>query len=197
MPGSAARARAFTRAALGAGHPAADTIDRCVTELVANAVACTASGLPGATVAVVVESTAAGSVTVTVRDDGAPHLIGDPAGLADHGRWLRLLTALADDWGAAPDAAWRPGGLVPLRRGGGHVSAGELRAEERARQQLALLRAEHSQLLAAARAAGAAGQHAPDPPGLIRGVLAASGQLPPAGMGPQQLLAVCRTGASR
>jgi len=199
VTGAAARARAFTRAALGAGHPAADTIDLCVTELVSDAVACTASGLPGGTVSVAVESAAEGGVTVTVRDDGArsvPHLVSDPAGLTEHGRGLCLVSALADD-GAPPRI--RPAGLSgsaaprgnPRERGG--AAGGGPGA-----QQLALLRAEHSQLLAAARAAVAAGRDGcPDPLALIRGVLAARGQLPPDGMGPQQLLAVCRPRASR
>jgi hypothetical protein len=56
---------------------------------------------------------------------------------------------------------------------------------------LALLRADHSALLAAARAAVAADRDGcPDPVGLIRGVLAERGQLPPAGMTPQQAQAL-------
>jgi hypothetical protein len=59
-----------------------------------------------------------------------------------------------------------------------------------ARNQLALLRAGHAELLAAARAAVAAARDgAADPLVYLRGVLAKRGQLPPAGMRPPQILA--------
>lgn len=63
--------------------------------------------------------------------------------------------------------------------------------DERARDQLALLRAEHAALLAAARAAVAAQRagHA-DPLAFVRGVLAGRGQLPADGVAPAQLLAI-------
>ena len=105
---SAHAARDFTRAVL-AGHPAVDHAELCVTELFANAVAYTRSGwLPGGTVTVTVRIVG-GSAVVTVLDQGAPDapLLADPDGLDEHGRGLRLVNALADDWGTAPDPAGR------------------------------------------------------------------------------------------
>jgi anti-sigma regulatory factor (Ser/Thr protein kinase) len=118
---SAHLARDFVRAALAArcnschpgrltlsglptGRPApsTDTADLCVTELVANAIAYTRSGLPGGIVAVTVRATGDGWL-VQVRDDGAvsvPHLEAEPAGLAEHGHGLRLVDVLADEWGS-------------------------------------------------------------------------------------------------
>src|SRR6266536_1677551 len=59
-----------------------------------------------------------------------------------------------------------------------------------ARHRLALLRAEHAELLAAARAAVAAARDgAEDPLFYIRDVLAGRGQLPAEGVRPEQLLA--------
>lgn len=58
------------------------------------------------------------------------------------------------------------------------------------RTRLALLAAEHARLLAAARAAVAAAELGqPDPVALVRGLLASTGQLPPAGASPSELLA--------
>ena len=104
---SAHAARDFTRAVL-VGHPAVDYADLCVTELFANAVAYTRSGLPGGTVTVTAR-VVGGVAVVTVLDQGAPAapLLADPDGLDEHGRGLRLVNALADDWGTAPDPAGR------------------------------------------------------------------------------------------
>jgi hypothetical protein len=56
--------------------------------------------------------------------------------------------------------------------------------------QLALLRAEYAELLAAARAAVAGEQAgAPDPLAYVRGLLAERGQVPPPGAKPAHLLA--------
>ena len=64
---------------------------------------------------------------------------------------------------------------------------------ERARHQLALMRAEYGALLAAARAAVAAERDGePDPLAHVRGVLAERGQLPAEDMHPRQLLAAVR-----
>jgi hypothetical protein len=71
------------------------------------------------------------------------------------------------------------------------VAALLLADDERARGQLALLRAEHAGLLAAARAAVAAARDGhPDPLACVRLLLAERGQLPAAGQHPQQLLAL-------
>ncbi len=101
-------ARGFARRAL-AGHPASDDAELIVTELFSNAIAYTASGLPGGTVTVTVRVTA-GTAVVTVLDQGqpeAPLLAAGPGGLAEHGRGLVLVDALADDWGTCPDPAGR------------------------------------------------------------------------------------------
>jgi|SRR6266536_1211817 len=61
------------------------------------------------------------------------------------------------------------------------------------RDRLALLRAEHADLLAHARAAVAAARDGEaDPAGYVRDVLAKRGQLPPGDMRPPQLLAAVR-----
>jgi anti-sigma regulatory factor (Ser/Thr protein kinase) len=107
-PEFAGPARDFTRRVLGLGHPAADTAELCVTELFANAISYTRSGWPGGMVTVTIRISG-GAVVVTVFDQGSPDapLMGDPAGLAEHGRGLVLVDALADDWGTAPDGAGR------------------------------------------------------------------------------------------
>jgi anti-sigma regulatory factor (Ser/Thr protein kinase) len=115
FPGTAEAAhgaRDFVRLVL-AGHPAADDADLCVTELVANAVAYTRSGRPGGTVTVTVQAAPGlpGAVVVAVWDGGGlsvPVLGGEPGGLAEHGRGLRLVDVLADEWGTAAGDAPGP-----------------------------------------------------------------------------------------
>jgi len=113
LPGvleSAHAARDFIRAVLAGAAPAvADDAELCVSELVANAVAYTRSGRPGGWVTVAVQA-GPGAVLVRVRDQGShggPALASDVLSLAEHGRGLRIVAALADEWGSHPDGAGR------------------------------------------------------------------------------------------
>jgi len=111
VPSAAHQARDFARAALGPGHPAADTVDLLMTELFANAISHSRSGQPGGTVTVSVQDACAapGPVVVTVRDEGAasgPRIAGSGSE-SEHGRGLRLVHELADDWGTAGGQAAR------------------------------------------------------------------------------------------
>lgn len=112
VPQSAKAARTLTRELLGAGHPAAHTVMLLVSELVANAVLHSRSGLPGGTVTVGLSCGPAG-VLIQVRDDGGPEEPRLPADRqvaagaqncldgASHGYGLVLVAALADTWGTA------------------------------------------------------------------------------------------------
>ncbi len=127
-PESVREARTLVRAALGAGHPAADAAVLCASELVANAVAHTRSGLPGGTVGVAITSTL-DAVEVRVRDDGGtqvpPPRGSHPARSSEHGRGLLIVDALSAEWGIV----CCPGGRVAWCRvacpaaAGGSVSA--------------------------------------------------------------------------
>lgn len=95
-------ARDFARAVLGPQHPALDTVDLLTTELVANAIAYTRSGLPGGRLTVIVQADRDG-VLVCVEDGGAaagPQLAADTVGIEEHGHGLRLVDVLADEWGS-------------------------------------------------------------------------------------------------
>jgi len=108
VPASVRTARALARDVLGAGHPAADAAALCVSELVTNAIAYTRSGLPGGTVAVTIRAMP-GHVLIRVRDAGsrtAPGLASQEPG-AEHGYGLRIITALAAEWGTAATARGR------------------------------------------------------------------------------------------
>jgi len=107
LPGtahSAAVARQLTRELLGPGHPAMDTAMLLVSELVANSVTHSRSGLPGGTVTVAVCTGSAG-VLIQVCDAGGltePRVVatqGTGAEGAEHGYGLLLVAALADTWG--------------------------------------------------------------------------------------------------
>jgi serine/threonine-protein kinase RsbW len=105
FPGQPARlseARAFVAAAL-AGCPARETLLTCVSELAANAIAHTASGT-GGVFAVEVSRPAEGRAVVAVTDAGGPGepLIRDSDELAEGGRGLSLVAALASRWGHHP-----------------------------------------------------------------------------------------------
>jgi anti-sigma regulatory factor (Ser/Thr protein kinase) len=95
-----AEARAFVAAAL-ADCPARETLLTCVSELAANAIAHTASGAAGGVFAVEVSRPADGRAMVAVTDAGGP---GEPSlrdadELAEDGRGLALVAALASRWG--------------------------------------------------------------------------------------------------
>lgn len=124
LPGverSAAHVRAFTRDAVGEGHPALDDVQTCVNEAFVNGVEHTASGRGGK---VTVRFVAAGDLVAEVTDDGAgglrPVLRDDPFG--EDGRGMRIIDALADAWGVRADGerttVWmRFAGPLPVRGG--------------------------------------------------------------------------------
>jgi serine/threonine-protein kinase RsbW len=97
-------ARAFVAAAL-VGCPARETLLTCVSELAANAIKHTASGA-GGMFAVEVRRPAPGVALIVVTDAGGPRRPAVPdAGdggeteLAEGGRGLALVAALASHWG--------------------------------------------------------------------------------------------------
>lgn len=108
LPGterSARRARAFARDVLGEGHPSLPDVELCVNEAVANGVEHTRSGRGGRVT--VMFSRAGDDIMVEVVDDGAdgtrPELNDDP--LAEHGRGLQIIDAIALEWGVRADGA--------------------------------------------------------------------------------------------
>lgn len=108
LPAALHDVREFVRLVL-AGHPLIDDAELCTSELAANAVAYTRSGLPGGTFAVAVQ-TAPGAVVIRVRDQGSalvPEITGAPYGFTEHGRGLRLVDALAAEWGSHREGAGR------------------------------------------------------------------------------------------
>jgi anti-sigma regulatory factor (Ser/Thr protein kinase) len=123
-PESVREARAMVRRTLGRHHPAADAAAVCVSELAANAITHTRSGLPGATFAVTVEAEP-GGVLIRVADDGARGMPA-PAGQApgEHGRGLQIVAALSEAWGVQQMASGRatwcriPVPQVPAPRSG-------------------------------------------------------------------------------
>jgi serine/threonine-protein kinase RsbW len=92
-------ARAFVARAL-VGCPARETLLTCVSELAANAVAHTASGA-GGMFAVEVIKPADGVALIAVTDAGGSHepSVRDADDLAEGGRGLALVAALASRWG--------------------------------------------------------------------------------------------------
>ncbi|HUB40439.1 MAG TPA: ATP-binding protein [Streptosporangiaceae bacterium] len=109
-PESASAARQMARQLLGDGHPAVETVQLVVSELVTNAIVHSKSGTPGGTVTVAL-CPGSGGVLVQVRDDGGPSepRISREAAYAGHeaeqGYGLLLVDALADRWGtiSSPD----------------------------------------------------------------------------------------------
>jgi len=100
-------ARAFVARAL-AGCPARETLLSCVSELAANAVAHTASGVGGDFTVEVIRS-ADGVALVAVTDAGGPGepSVRDADALAEGGRGLALVAALASRWGHHEEAGGR------------------------------------------------------------------------------------------
>ena len=115
--------RSFVGAVLGPGHPCGDDAILLASELFANGLRHSSSGLPGETVTVTADVAA---VRVEVADrsgSGVPEL--RPAGSdAEDGRGLGIVERLADRWG------WR-------RRGGRTVTWFVLRALLQQMQQSA------------------------------------------------------------
>ncbi len=108
VPASVREARALVREALN-GNPAEDAAEVCVSELVTNAIAHTRSGEPGGAVTVTVQP-GPGWAVIRVTDAGAvraPVLAGGPPATTEHGRGLRIIGALAAEWGTEGDAAGR------------------------------------------------------------------------------------------
>jgi anti-sigma regulatory factor (Ser/Thr protein kinase) len=101
VPASAARAREFVRTLLrGSGHGALEDVALlCVSELVANVTLHTSSGR--CVVRVVDEHD---DILIEVGDDAAelPELQPSPSD-SDHGRGLRIVEALAGEWGVRQD----------------------------------------------------------------------------------------------
>jgi anti-sigma regulatory factor (Ser/Thr protein kinase) len=109
-PESASAARSLVRQVLGEDHPSAGAAALVVSELVGNAVTHTRSGQPGGTITVAVETTEQPpQVCIRVRDAGGP---GAPALVtatesSEHGRGLRIVAALAADWGSQASGTGR------------------------------------------------------------------------------------------
>jgi serine/threonine-protein kinase RsbW len=87
------------------GCPAADDIVLCGSELAANAVRHSCSGMPGRTFAVRVEVSRGDRVRIAIDDDGGPWIEGG-CDLV-RGRGLGIVTALATDWGIVTGSAGR------------------------------------------------------------------------------------------
>jgi anti-sigma regulatory factor (Ser/Thr protein kinase) len=101
-PESAAAARSLVRQVLGEDHPSAGDAGLVVSELVGNAVTHTRSGQPGGTITVAVETSGQPpEVRIRVRDAGGPGAPGLAAAAdsSEHGRGLRIVAALAAEWG--------------------------------------------------------------------------------------------------
>lgn len=109
-PESARAARDLVRRALGDRHPSADAAQVLVSELVSNAITHTRSGQPGGKLTVAVEaSTDSQDVLIRVNDAGA---IGEPTLRrarrdSERGRGLRIVAALASDWGTEATGSGR------------------------------------------------------------------------------------------
>ncbi|HTX82393.1 MAG TPA: ATP-binding protein [Streptosporangiaceae bacterium] len=121
-PESVRTARQMVRQVLSDGHPAEETLQLVVSELVTNAIVHSKSGAPGGTVTVAL-CPGPGGILVQVRDDGGPSepqltsAPADPANGAEQGYGLLLVDALADRWGSisSPDGriTWCRIGLQP------------------------------------------------------------------------------------
>lgn len=99
LPYAAAAARRFVAALLD-DHPLVEDILVTVDELLVNALRHTRSGRPGGCVSVEVRRWAAGTA-IAVADEGGPSdpVSHDRGDLAESGRGLRTIAALADGWG--------------------------------------------------------------------------------------------------
>lgn len=106
-PEQAAAVRAFVRSVL-AGHPARDDAELIASELAANAVRHTASGMGGMfAVAVAVPSATVASVLVVDQGAYAAPAPGAASRDADHGRGLQVIAGLATELKVYGDARGR------------------------------------------------------------------------------------------
>ncbi|GII78615.1 hypothetical protein Sru01_35970 [Sphaerisporangium rufum] len=103
---SVARARQFTQDLLGRDHPAGDDVVLVVSELVTNSIVHSRSGTARGTVTLTIDDLD-GIVRVAVTDDGsaqhAPRARDDL--YAQGGRGLRIVNALAEEWGVSHHGA--------------------------------------------------------------------------------------------
>jgi serine/threonine-protein kinase RsbW len=74
----------------------------CVSELAANAILHSKSGLPGGQFEVRVRLHSVGGVRIEVTDQGGPW-VPDPDGRQNHGRGLLIVSRLANYWGIVGD----------------------------------------------------------------------------------------------
>jgi hypothetical protein len=102
-PGNAEQARAARAELRGLldGHPLSDDVCLCASELAANAILHSQSGLPGGKFTVRAELDPDGSVRVEVEDEGGPWTPRAPGTAHRHG--LDIVHALAADWGIDGD----------------------------------------------------------------------------------------------
>lgn len=91
---------------VGAGHINVENAKLVVTELVANAVLHTVSGLAGGLVTVVVTAIGDGVAHISVIDQGSPRKpkMREPSGLGCSGRGLQIVEQTAVRWGVRDDA---------------------------------------------------------------------------------------------
>jgi anti-sigma regulatory factor (Ser/Thr protein kinase) len=125
-PEQAGAVRRFLANMLEGSTVAGDAV-LCVSELAANAILHSKSGMPGGQFEVLVFVDPAGLVRVEVTDQGGPW-IPDPGGRQNHGRGLLIVSHLATDWGIVGDdrsgrAAWFELLDIPDRTDG--TSAGQ------------------------------------------------------------------------
>lgn len=106
-PASVREARAFVRETL-CGHASAEAAAVCVSELVTNAITHTRSGGPGGKVTVAVQPGPDGA-DICVWDAGglSGPTVSEPPDGAEHGRGLRIVDALAAEWGTRAAAGGR------------------------------------------------------------------------------------------
>jgi serine/threonine-protein kinase RsbW len=110
-PEAARTARALIRQVLGSDHPSAHDAQLVASELVSNghALAHSRSGQPGGTLTLEV-SARSGDVVIRVNDDGGAvrePAVRAPGADSEHGRGLRIVAALAAEWGTEPSASGR------------------------------------------------------------------------------------------
>jgi len=108
FPGCAEQVSAARRFAADAltDHPLTDDVVLCVSELAANAILHSRSGLPGGSFEVQVSRYPDDRLRVEVTDQGGPWA-PNPDDRAHHGRGLLVVSRLANRWGITGNA--RPG----------------------------------------------------------------------------------------